>query len=162
MNIIDWSKKVVFCIIAFFLFNSLHAQNTGLCVDSFNIQPGSACPTDFEPVCGCNNKTYRNVCFANNDGVMYYSMGSCEPLAIDINPNPVEQTLFLKAILKYAGNLTIMITDINGQEYFKRHYSNSTSIDLPIEVSGYRTGIYLVFAVTDKTYVYKKFSKHSF
>lgn len=35
-------------------------------------------------------------------------MGSCEPLAIDINPNPVDQTLFLKAVLKYADNLTIL------------------------------------------------------
>lgn len=89
-------------------------------------------------------------------------MGSCEPLAIDINPNPADQTLFLKAVLKYADNLTIFITDINGQEYYRRYFSNITYLDFPIEVGGFRNGIYLVFAVTGDTYVYKKLSKHSF
>jgi hypothetical protein len=162
MKLILLSKKIVFCVICCFLFNSLQAQVTSSCVDSFNIRPGTPCPTDFEPVCGCDNKTYRNVCKANAEGIMYYNMGSCEPLAIDINPNPVDQTLFLKAVLKYADNLTIFITDINGQEYYRRYFTNITYLDFTIEVSGFRNGIYLVFAVTGDTYVYKKLSKHSF
>lgn len=162
MKLILWSKKIVFCVICSFLFNSLQAQNTSSCVDSFNIRPGTPCPNDFEPVCGCDNITYRNVCRANAEGIMYYNMGSCEPLAIDINPNPVDQTLFLKAVLKSADNLTIFITDINGQEYYRRYFNNITYLDYPIEVSGFRNGIYLVFAVTGDTYVYKKLAKHSF
>ena len=63
---------------------------------------------------------------------------------------------------KYADNLTIFITDINGQEYYRRFFNNITYLDFPIEVSGFRNGIYLVFAVTGDTYVYKKMSKHSF
>jgi hypothetical protein len=89
-------------------------------------------------------------------------MGSCELLAIDVNPNPVDQTLFLKAVLKFADDLTIFITDINGQEYYRRFFNNITYLDFPIEVSGFRNGIYLVFAVTGDTYVYKKLSKHTF
>lgn len=162
MKLIIRSKKIVFCVICCFLFNSLPAQITTNCIDSFNIRPGTPCPSDFEPVCGCDNKTYRNICRANAEGVIYYSMGSCEPLAIDINPNPVDQTLYLKAVLKYANNLTIFITDINGQEYFRRYFTNVTSLDYPIEVSGFRNGIYLVFAVTGDTYVYKKLAKRTF
>lgn len=162
MKLILWSKKIVFCIISIFLFHTSKGQISSGCVDSFNIRPGTPCPADFEPVCACNNKTYRNVCFATAEGILSYNMGSCEPLAIDINPNPADQTLFLKAILKYADNLTIFITDINGQEYFRRFFNNITYLDYPIDVSAFRNGIYLVFAVTGDTYVYKKLSKHSF
>ena len=156
------SKKIVFCVICCFLFNSLKAQMNYNCVDSFNIRPGTPCPYDFEPVCGCNNKTYKNVCMANAEGVMYYDMGSCEPMAIDANPNPVDETVFFKAVLKYAGNLTLFITDVNGQEYFKTNFTNVTYVDYAIDVSRFQNGIFIIFAVTDKYYTYKKISKYNF
>jgi hypothetical protein len=162
MKIILWSKKIVFCLILYFLCNSLSAQITSTCIDSFNIRPGTPCPPEFEPVCGCDNKTYRNICRATAEGVLFYNMGSCEPLAIDINPNPAEQTLFLKAVLRNAGSLTIFITDVNGQEYYRRFFSGITTLDFPIEVGQFRNGLYFVFAVAGDTIVHKKLIKYSF
>ena len=156
------SKKIVFFLFCFFLIRVGFAQNYSACIDSFNIRPGTPCPGDFEPVCGCDNKTYRNICAATAAGVMNYNMGPCESIAIDINPNPVDQTLFLKAVLKTAENVTIFITDINGKEYFRRYFTSITYLDYPIEVGSFRDGIYLVFAITNSNYVYKKLSKHNY
>ncbi len=48
-----------------------------------NCIPGSVstncnCVKDTVYVCGCNNKTYINSCFANCDGVTFYTLGKCK------------------------------------------------------------------------------------
>ena len=39
---------------------------------------GGVCTADFTPVCGCNNKTYSNVCNAENVGITTYTQGTCK------------------------------------------------------------------------------------
>ncbi len=36
-----------------------------------------ACIEIYQPVCGCNNKTYSNSCYAGRDGVTSWSEGEC-------------------------------------------------------------------------------------
>ena len=36
-----------------------------------------ACIEIYQPVCGCNNETYSNSCYAGRDGVTYWSEGEC-------------------------------------------------------------------------------------
>lgn len=38
---------------------------------------GSICLTVYEPVCGCNNKTYSNSCNANAYGIDEFTDGEC-------------------------------------------------------------------------------------
>ena len=39
---------------------------------------GQVCIEIYEPVCGCNNKTYSNSCYAQIDGVTSWTNGVCK------------------------------------------------------------------------------------
>ena len=36
------------------------------------------CTLQYDPVCGCNNKTYGNACAANCAGITSYTNGACQ------------------------------------------------------------------------------------
>jgi hypothetical protein len=46
------------------------------CVEKQNV--GFGCTKEYNPVCGCNNKTYANPCIAESVGIMTYSKGACK------------------------------------------------------------------------------------
>lgn len=39
---------------------------------------GQACTKIYQPVCGCNNKTYGNSCEAESFGITNYTEGECK------------------------------------------------------------------------------------
>ncbi len=48
------------------------------CIDTSLIDPNAMCTLQYDPICGCNGKTYQNACFAQiTDGVMMGSSGIC-------------------------------------------------------------------------------------
>lgn len=50
------------------------ADQTGVCKPIAEM-----CTEQYAPVCGCNDKTYANACFAARDGVSVASQGECAP-----------------------------------------------------------------------------------
>ena len=152
--------KASFILFAILLLTKIdsYAQNYG-CFDSLKVSIGSYCPPDYDPVCACNQKTYRNFCHAQREGYQIFQNGICDPIDINISRNPVYDKLTLDLRLKFQGDALIYIFDIFGNLYFSHTFSAIERETLFLNTESYPRGIYLLLAMSNDNKVVKKFLK---
>ncbi len=164
-NIILLHPKLLF--ITIFILPAIAAKAQLPCIDSGRVNPTFQCNIQFyDPVCGCDNVTYRNQCNAyNNHGVNSWRSGVCSGLDMDFYPNPVGPSTPLTINLSYdefkTGNADVKIIDMYGKVWEQRIINNFNRMTIQFDVTTLRSGVYLIVAVSSvNTFVVRKFSKY--
>jgi hypothetical protein len=139
-------------IVLFFLFiikcAGIFSQNFS-CFDSTKIVFGAVCPPEYDPVCACNEKTFKNYCQAQNNGYQNFVSGICSPIDININRNPVYDNLTVDLRLKNTSDAELYIFDIYGNTYFSKHFSATEKETVFLNVLNFPRGLYLILALAN-------------
>jgi len=161
-------KQLLTIIILSFFASNIYAQSFGVCKDSTYKQSNSACPaTGYYPVCGCDNITYKNACYANSEGLLSYTQGICEEFALELFPNAVTDKnadMFIPIILsKNSRPCNFIIMDLFGNikinTQITTYYMGNLSIPQYSETANLANlnhGMYLAILVGGNTTIVKR------
>lgn len=144
---------------------ALRAQWTS-CIDSSRINAMFQCNDPvYNPVCGCNQVTYRNECTAFNVyGVRTYTSGVCSGIDMDVFPIPVGPNSVLHVNLSYpdliSGSMDFKVVDLYGKVFEQRLFNSINRVNLQLDVAAWPTGIYVLLATNNRTVLVQKMSKY--
>ena len=73
------TKNIIFIILGSLFFISCNKEivKDNTCIDESLIKDGP-CTRELYLICGCDGKTYGNLCLLKNAGVLSYTEGECK------------------------------------------------------------------------------------
>ena len=83
-NILKMSRVILFPCLLICLTSCVKVDESDLidvlqriCIDEDEIDEQAVCIEIYQPVCGCNAKTYSNTCYAKRAGLTSWKDGEC-------------------------------------------------------------------------------------
>ncbi len=121
---------------------------TPSCIDTNMVTFNPCFGTVYQPVCGCDNVTYRNECLAIAAGIVNFGYvdGPCEFMDFDFSPNPVNTAgeMKLKIICKDVTDINVWIFDTFFRERYYQVSRQFQDIELYPDVRGFGNGLFFV------------------
>jgi hypothetical protein len=71
------NKQILLFSLSLFLGAAGCQTPANSCIDPVKIKAEAICTMQYEPVCGCDNQTYSNPCYAEKAGVTSFVEGAC-------------------------------------------------------------------------------------
>lgn len=147
----NFFNKIAFGILMFLLLlaGKTEAQfTTPSCIDTNMVTFNPCFGTVYQPVCGCDNVTYRNECLAIAAGIVNFGYvdGPCEFMDFDFSPNPVNTAgeMKLKIICKDVTDINVWIFDTFFRERYYQVSRQFQDIELYPDVRGFGNGLFFV------------------
>jgi len=149
---------VIFFIFLCFSIKVTAQFNPGACIDTFAVNNNPCFGTIYDPVCGCDQITYRNFCLANAQGVQFFEQGPCEFMDFDFSPNPVATAAELKltVITKGLTDINVWIFDTFFKQRYYQVYRQFQDVELFPDVRNFGNGLYFIVVEAQGTVKVKR------